>query len=289
MPEVFIPDELFTRLAADAEQSHGGDIVAFVRSTLTAIEKRPADLSIPDDLLSELSAEAKRSHEGDVIALMRSTLTQWTQLATSNQLLDKHPAVPGEKPAAHVARVFAEVDWLSIDTLGRMAATLTEVSGSVAAARTGSAAGYLTPYLAWVAGDPVNRALGCHLVSQQATSGAQGAQAQSVVSVANGFLQGNGTTVTGTLRQLFSDRRADGGGPFPTARQDDLGVEITVAPDGSGYTEVTLVAVTWGGGRQTLRDTHERAGVLVGTGGAIAGLAPEALYALSLSTATIPG
>ncbi|HEV2781509.1 MAG TPA: hypothetical protein VGX25_19170 [Actinophytocola sp.] len=145
-------------------------------------------------------------------------------------------------------------------------------------------------YLDWTV--PFSRGLTASMVSIQPATGPDGAQTSGIASYAEGFLaepSNSPNKVNGTLSQYFNDRRySTSSYPFDPARRDSLGLHITADPTTQSVT-VTLVALSWGGGSQSLTNLRIEDGVLVGDGASAGGQTPSALYAVSLGTMTIPG
>ena len=248
-----------------------------------------AVFEIPDDLYGALKAEAAQSHAGDITELVRSALGFWSRLTNPLNV----PLHLGQKAAqrpdlAVVQRMMGE-NLVSIDTVAGLGRTFSEAAGLIHEGRRQPAVSYLEPYLSWVGDNNPSRALLATVVSVQAASGDPGGQRPGVFSVATGYLSGNRITVTGTLRQTFSDRTTSSGQAFDIGAADELGVEITVSPEGNGFCDITLIAKSWGGARQTLRDPEQVGGVVIAKGDSVGSQVPEALYALSLNTFNVPG
>lgn len=247
-------------------------------------------IELTEDVFSLLTREADRSHAGDVPALISSSVTMFRELTDPLQLLPG-PLAPSAAPGAadaEVIRQLATRTSVSTESIVRLGDAFLAAAGQVRDARSGAASQYLAPFLAWVAQSPSGRALAVSLTSTQAATGNEGLEATGVVSVATGFLQGDGNLVRGTLAQVFSDRRTPQNLPFDPTRTDRLGLEIVGSPDKSGFS-ITLIAESWGGGRQTLRDANVTGGVLTAVGDSVGNVVPVALYTLCLATTTIPG
>jgi len=248
-----------------------------------------AVLEIPDDLYDALKAEAAQSHAGDITELVRSGLNFWTRLTNPLNLpLHLDQDAPQRPDLAVLQRLMGE-NLVPIDTVASLGRTFSDAAGLLHEGRRQPASSYLEPYLSWVGNNPSSRALIATVLSVQAASGDLGAQGPGVVSVANGYLSGNGITVTGTLRQTFSDRTTNTGQAFDIGGADELGVEVTVSPEGNGFCDITLIAKSWGGARQTLRDPEQLGGVVIAKGDSVGSQVPEAVYALSLNTFDVPG
>jgi hypothetical protein len=114
-------------------------------------------------------------------------------------------------------------------------------------------------------------------------------QRDGVVSFADGTLHAAGKhNLAGGLSQYFSDRRRGlAAEPFDPTSRDVVGVNITT-DDVSRSVTVELIARSWGDARQTLENLRIEDGVLVGDGGSVGGLTPNALYGISLATVTVP-
>jgi hypothetical protein len=141
---------------------------------------------------------------------------------------------------------------------------------------------YIRYFLDWLARPEEDHVL-CVVTSTQPASGdVPQDQRHGIVSYAAGYLNGREYGIGGAIDQYFSDRRT-AGHPFDPANVDRLGVEISADPN-TREVSVELVAISWGGGRQALTGLHMVGGVLVGEGSSVGGLAPGALYAVSLGT-----
>lgn len=127
------------------------------------------------------------------------------------------------------------------------------------------------------------------MVTNQGPGGTEPNQRASVASYASGHLSSDPQGgVSGRVRQYFDDRtypdlpRA----PFDRNRTDDLGVEIRLDGDTG---QITLVAYSWGGGRNTLTDVHQHDDVLVARGASVGNQTRSALYVISLGKVLAPG
>lgn len=248
-----------------------------------------ATLDIPDSLYDRLKAEAQQSHAGDVVALVESGLSFWSRLTNPLMLPLSFEGNVDPRPDLTVLQQMMSERVVSVDTVAALGRTFTEAGGRLYEGRRHAAADYLSPYLSWVGQDPPSRALNATVLSVQASAGEPGDQRPGVVAFATGYLQGNGITVKGDLRQTFSDRTSAAGQGFDVTHTDDLGMELTVSPENNGFVDLTLIAKSWGGARQTLRDGEELGGILVARGDSVGSQVPEAVYALTLSTFRIPG
>lgn len=178
---------------------------------------------------------------------------------------------------------------VNADALALVADIFTPVAAGTADMRTTNASAYLATHLGWVGQAPGQRAISVTLTSTQASRGDGMTQNPGVISVATGIVQGDGIRVAGSLEQTFSDRRTPSGQGFDATRPDRLGIELRRSSEGNSRAEVTLIAESWGGGRQQLRELAVRGGVLVGTGDAVGGTVPSALFTVALSRFEVPG
>jgi hypothetical protein len=245
-------------------------------------------VDLPDDLVAQLKQEADRSHAGDVAGLIASSVTSFRRLTDPLGLL-QGPLDPASTDTAQVVSQVAALSSVSVDGIARLGEAFLAAAGQVREERAGTAGDYIAPFLAWVAAAPQDRALTVSLTTTQAASGEEGLQTTGVVSVATGFLQGDGTLMSGTLSQTFSDRRSSANAPFDPGKADRLGMEIVMTSGKPPTVGITLIAESWGGGRQSLRDPEVHGGVLTALGDSVGNLAPSALYTLCLATTTIPG
>jgi hypothetical protein len=248
-----------------------------------------AVIDVPDDLYEALSAESKQSHGGDVAGLLRSSLSFWSRLTNPLGLPLQMDQPPDARPDLAVLRQLMAESAVSVDTVAGLGRTFGDAAGLLFEGRRQPAANYLRPYFAWLGDAPGDRALFATLITIQASPGTRGDERPGVVSSAQGYLQGNGITVKGSLRHTFSDRSTPDGQGFDIKHPDDLGVELTLSPEDSGFCDLTLIANSWGATRQTLRDPETLGGVLVARGDSIGSQVPEALYGLSLATFRVPG
>jgi hypothetical protein len=148
---------------------------------------------------------------------------------------------------------------------------------------------YLRHYLDFANARPGTNYVLFSMVTNQAAGGTEPNQQTPIASYAEGVLSSDGRGgISGRVRQYFGDRREPGSPPTPfdESRHDDLGVEIT-ADGGTGV--VTLVAHSWGGGRNTLTALHGQDGVLVATGASVGNQTDATLYAISLGQTVAPG
>jgi hypothetical protein len=148
---------------------------------------------------------------------------------------------------------------------------------------------YAQPYFQWSSMGG-GRVVIATLTTAQATVGTTGGQWFPPVSYATGTLtlQTSGA-LAGSLQQLFSDRTTGSPlfNPFAADHADALGMQVSSSAATSTLT-VTLTALSWGGGQQTLRDLHIQDGVLVGSGASVGNQTSSALFTISLGTFTRP-
>jgi hypothetical protein len=149
---------------------------------------------------------------------------------------------------------------------------------------------FVKQYLDFANARPGDNVVLFSMVTLQSAGGDEPNQRPSIASYAEGYLTSDGNGgIAGRVGQFFSDRRQPGSrvlAPFDENRTDDLGVEIAVAQEDF---PITLVAHSWGGGRQTLTDVHQDGEVLVGVGSSIGNQTKEALYVISLGQSVTPG
>lgn len=161
-------------------------------------------------------------------------------------------------------------------------------TAGLSATATSSQVRYVRHYVDFANERPGTMVVLFTMVTNQAASGAEPNQQFPSVSYTDGYLSSDGSGgVAGRVSQYFNDRRVPGSPPAPFApdRTDDLGVEISLEDGG----RITLVAHSWGGGRQTLTDLRHEDDVVVGTGGTVGNESGTALYVLNLGETVAPG
>lgn len=245
-------------------------------------------VTLGDELATRARGEAERSYAGDVHALVSTALRRHLDVEDAVRRVAASSG-DGATHEARLANALATMGAVSIGDIEAAGVTLANAAGIASELRRKAPAYPLVrELLGWIQAAPNSRVLGCAYTSAQGPGGQQ-REHTGIVSYAEGWLRATDTTISGRLRQFFSDRRTGtAANPFDPARHDDLGIQITLEP-ATESVSIVLIAHSWQDARSVLSNIHVQDGVIVASGPSAGNQTASALYAISLATAIAPG
>jgi hypothetical protein len=244
-------------------------------------------VTIEDELAARVREEADRQFSGKLDALVHDALERYLPVQAGIQRLQELAGGSAADEPARLAQAVAAAG-VSTSHLEAVADTLRQAAGLAPGFREpGSPQQHIEHFIDHAAASDSN-AVSCGLVIAQAAAGAEGQQADAIVSYARGTLRDSRPGLSGELDQYFSDRTGPNASHFDPAQSERLGMSAAIDPT-SGLVTLELIARAWGDARQQLGNLRMEAGVLVADGASVGNQAASALYLFSLATITIPG